>query len=110
MGWTGGNNDDLLEALELSAKKRINPSLMVTHVGGLDSVVETTKNLPFIPGGKKLIYTQIEMPLTAIEDFEKLKDTDPLFEKLANAVAKSNGCWNKEAEHALLNHFNVEIK
>lgn len=110
MGWTGGNNDDLLEALDLSAKKRINPSLMVTHVGGLDSVVDSTMNLPFIPGGKKLIYTHVEMPLTAIEDFKELGKTDPLFKKLDDAVSKSQGCWNKEAEDVLLNHFNVEIK
>lgn len=110
MGSTGGNNDDLLEALDLSAKKKINPSLMVTHIGGLDSVVETTKNLPFIPGGKKLVYTHIEMPLTAIEDFPELAKTDPLFKKLHEATEKTHGCWNTEAERILLNHFNVEIR
>ncbi len=110
MGWTGGNNDDLLEALHLSATKRTNPSLMVTHVGGLDSVVDTTMNLPFIPGGKKLIYTHIEMPLTAIEDFEELGKTDPLFKRLFEATEKTQGCWNLEAEKILLDHFHVEIK
>ena len=56
-------------------------------MGGLDSVVETTLNLPNIKGGKKLIYTHISMPLTAIADFEKLGETDPMFKKLAEIVA-----------------------
>ena len=109
MGSTGGNNDDLLEALDLSAKGKINPSLMVTHIGGIDAVVDTTMNLPFIPGGKKLIYTHVNMPLTAIEDFKELGKTNPLFKKLDEATAKTAGCWNKEAEDILLNHFGVTI-
>ena len=40
--------------------------------GGPDAVIDPTLHLPKIPGGKKLIYTQISMPLTAIADFEKL--------------------------------------
>lgn len=109
MGSTGGNNDDLLEALDLSAKGKINPSLMVTHIGGIDAVVDTTMNLPFIPGGKKLIYTHVNLPLTAIEDFKELGKTDPLFKKLHEATSKTAGCWNKEAEDILLNHFGVAI-
>lgn len=109
MGSTGGNNDDLLEALDLSAKGKINPSLMVTHIGGIDAVVDTTMNLPFIPGGKKLIYTHVNLPLTAIEDFKELGKTDPLFKQLDEATAKTAGCWNKEAEDILLNHFGVTI-
>ena len=46
---------------------------MVTHVGKEStSIIDTTLNLPKIPGGKKLTYTQFDMPLTAIDDFEKL--------------------------------------
>jgi len=35
-------------------------------------VAETTKNLPKIPGGKKLVYTHVSMPMTAIDDFSSL--------------------------------------
>ncbi|MDH6368073.1 MULTISPECIES: zinc-binding dehydrogenase [unclassified Breznakia] len=107
MGTTGGTNDDLLEALRLSEQGKINPSLMVTHIGGLDSVVDTTINLPDIPGGKKLIYTQIDLPLTAIDDFESLAKEDPLFAKLHESCEAHNGLWNVQAEQILLNHFNV---
>lgn len=107
MGTTGGNNDDLIESLNLTAAKRINPSVMVTHIGGIDAIAETTKNLPNIPGGKKLTYTHINMPLVAIEDFEELGKTDPLFAKLHESVSKTKGLWNPEAERILLAHFEV---
>jgi hypothetical protein len=77
---------------------------MVTHVGGLGAVVETTLHLPDIPGGKKLIYTNINMELTAITDFEEKGKDDPLFAELAKLVEKSKGLWNVEAEKYLLEH------
>lgn len=105
LGTTGGNTDDLIEANDLAAKGKIEPAVMVTHVGGLDSVVDTALNLPKIPGGKKLIYTQIDMPLTAIDDFEELGKQDPLFAKLAESCKRNRGLWNTEAEKLLLEHF-----
>jgi threonine dehydrogenase-like Zn-dependent dehydrogenase len=107
LGTTGGNTDDLVQAIDLSAKGLINPAVMVTHVGGLDCVAETTINLPKIPGGKKLTYTQFDMPLTAIEDFEELGKTDPLFAKLHESCKAHKGLWNTEAEKILFEHFNV---
>jgi len=74
----------------------------VTHVGGLNAVVETTLNLPRIPGGKKLIYTNIEMELTAIEDFEEKGAGVPLYAGLAEIVESRNGLWSVEAEEYLL--------
>ncbi len=102
MGSTGGNDDDMKESLAMSSKGLINPSVMLTHVGGIDSAIDTILNLPNIPGGKKIVYNDIEMPMTAIEDFEKLGETDPLFKGLAQCVAKTNGLWNLEAERYLL--------
>ncbi|MBE6391050.1 MAG: L-sorbose 1-phosphate reductase [Lentisphaerae bacterium] len=107
VGTSGGNTDDMREALELMAAGKINPAGMVTHVGGIDAVIPTTLNLPNIKGGKKLIYTGINMPLTAIADFAELGKTDPLFAKLAKIVEKSNMLWSTEAEQALLAHFNA---
>ena len=83
-------------------ESKLTPAILVTHIGGLDSVVETTLNLPRIPGGKKLIYTGISLPLTAISEFEEKGKNDPLFAKLAEIVAKTNGLWNSEAEKYLL--------
>ena len=101
-GNSGGNTDDMREALRLAAEGRINPSAMITHVGGLDAVIDTTLNLPHIPGGKKLIYTHISMPLTALDDLEELGKTDPMMRELAAIVARHNGLWSPEAERYLL--------
>ena len=108
LGTTGGNNDDLIEANDLAAKGLIEPAVMVTHVGGIDSIADATLNLPNIPGGKKLTYTQIDMPLTAIDDFEELGKTNPLFAKLDASCKAHRGLWNAEAERILFDHFGVE--
>lgn len=102
VGTSGGNVDDMKESIKMMETKAIDPAVMITHVGGLDSVAETTLNLPHIPGGKKLVYTNISMPMTAIADFEKLGEADPLFKKLAQIVNDNNGIWCAEAEKYLL--------
>lgn len=109
IGSTGGNTDDMLESLEMTAKGLINPAVMLTHIGGLDSAADTILNLPRIPGGKKIIYTQIDMPLTAIEDFRKQSKTDPRFTGLADICEKNNNLWSLEAERYLLENFE-EVK
>jgi L-sorbose 1-phosphate reductase len=102
MGTTGGNTADLLESLKMTEEKKINPAVMVTHIGGLDAVADTVLNLPKIPGGKKLIYTHINMELTAIEDFAKLGVNNTHFACLADIVSNNRGLWCAEAERYLL--------
>ena len=104
MGTSGGNTEDLKEALRMMEAGQINPSSMVTHIGGLNCVVETTLNLPNIKGGKKLIYNNIAMDLTAIDDFEEKGKTDPLFRGLAEIVKEHNGLWCAAAEKYLLDN------
>ena len=104
-----GNNDDLIEANDLAARGIIDPAIMVTHVGGIDSIAETTCNLPNIKGGKKLAYTQFNMPMTAIEDFGKLGETDPFFKELDACCKAHNGLWNPEAEKLIFEHFGVTV-
>ena len=101
-GTSGGNTDDMKEALELAASGRINPSILITHIGGLDAARDATMRLPQIPGGKKLIYTHISLPLTAIDDFAKMGKSDPLFAGLADICERAGGLWNGEAERYLL--------
>jgi threonine dehydrogenase-like Zn-dependent dehydrogenase len=104
VGTSGGNTDDMIESLKMMEKGLINPSAMITHIGGLNSVLETTLNLPKIPGGKKLIYTNIEMDLTAIEDFKKLGETDIFCAELNKIIENNNGLWSTEAEKYLLSN------
>jgi hypothetical protein len=102
VGTSGGNYEDMLESLDMMKKGFLNPSILVTPIGGLDAVIETTLNLPKIPGGKKLIYTGISLPLTAISDFEELGRTNPLFAELHRLTEKTKGLWNAQAEKYLL--------
>ncbi len=104
VGTSGGNTDDMRAALDLMGRGVVNPTAMITHVGGLDAVVPTTLNLPKIPGGKKLMYTNIKLELTAIEDFAEKGKNDPLFAELAEITARNKGLWNAEAEQYLLGH------
>lgn len=108
VGTSGGSTDDMKEAIKLAETGRLQPSFMVTHVGGLDAVPDTVINLPNIPGGKKLIYNGVTMPLTAISDFARLGETDPLFRHLAELVAATHGVWNEKAEKYLLSYFDVD--
>ncbi|NBH32528.1 L-sorbose 1-phosphate reductase [Clostridiaceae bacterium] len=107
MGTTGGNTDDMIESLKLTAAGRINPAVMVTHIGGLDSVADTTLNLPKIPGGKKLIYTHLTMPLTALTDLRAEGEAkgDNRLIALADIVDAHQGLWCPEAEEYLLANF-----
>jgi threonine dehydrogenase-like Zn-dependent dehydrogenase len=100
---SGGNTADLIEALDRMSRGVLDPSAMITHVGGLDSVVDTTLTLPKIPGGKKLIYTHISLPLTAITDFERLgAEGDAMFAGLAEITSTTKGLWCFGAERLLL--------
>lgn len=102
VGTSGGNTDDMNESNTLAFKGIIDPSCMITHIGGLDAVVDTTLNLPKIPGAKKLIYTHKSMPLTALADFEELGKNDPFYADLAKIIATNNGLWCAEAEQYVL--------
>lgn len=104
VGTSGGNNDDMVEALDIMGRG-LDPAGLITHIGGLDAVAEATNNLPHIPGGKKLIYTHIDLPLTPIADFEKLSESSELFRELALICNRNKGLWSVEAETFLLNYY-----
>ncbi len=101
VGTSGGNTDDMKEAIRMMSDG-LDPAGLVTHIGGLNAVIEATLHLPEIPGGKKLIYNHIEMPLTPISDFAEKGKTDPLFAELHRLCEKHKGLWNVEAEQYLL--------
>ena len=104
-GTSGSTTGDMLDIVRLISEKRIDPAVMITHIGGIDSAIDTTLRLPEIEGGKKLIYTHINLPLTAIADFKKLGETDQRFKALAKIVDDNNGLWCAKAEKYLLENF-----
>ena len=100
-GTSGGNKDDMEEAL-LYLSRGLDPAGLVSHIGGIDAVIDTTLHLPEIPGGKKLMYMHIQMPLTAIDDFKEKGKSDPLFRELHAICTNNKGLWSVEAEKYLL--------
>ena len=106
-GTSGGTVEDLKIALDMISANRVHPEVMITHIGGLDAVIPTVLNLPSIPGGKKMIYPGITMPLTCIDDFAELGKDNELFAALAEICGRNNNLWNTEAEQYLLKYFNV---
>jgi threonine dehydrogenase-like Zn-dependent dehydrogenase len=100
-GTSGGNTDDMKEALTMMSKG-LDPAGLVTHIGGINAVIEATLHLPQIPGGKKLIYNHLEMPLTAIADFAEKGKMNPVYAQLASICNKYKGLWSVEAEAYLL--------
>ncbi len=104
VGTSGGNTDDMRESLRLMSEGIINPAVMITHVGGLDAVIDTTLNLPHIPGGKKLIYTNISMPLTSLYELGEKgeRENNKLYRRLHEIASKNDYIWSLEAEKYLL--------
>ena len=101
VGTSGGNTDDMIEALDMMSKG-LDPAGLVTHIGGINAVIDATMNLPNIPGGKKLIYTHIDMMLTPISEFEAKGQANPVYAELHRLCSENNGLWNVEAEKYLL--------
>ncbi|MFS1443520.1 MULTISPECIES: zinc-binding dehydrogenase [unclassified Vibrio] len=109
VGTSGGSTGDLIESVELSEAGKINPSFMLTHIGGLEAAPHTILNQLDLPGGKKLIYPHIDMPLTAIDEFHTLADVAPFFNELDAIVKANNYVWNEQAEKALLEFYDVNL-
>jgi len=99
---SGGNTADMVESLEMMSADRLKPEMLVTHIGGLDAVIDATLNLPQLPGAKKMIYTQIKMELTDIADFGEKGKTDSLYAELDKICRQHGGLWSVEAEKYLL--------
>ncbi|WP_343771065.1 zinc-binding dehydrogenase [Oceanobacillus oncorhynchi] len=105
VGTSGGNTEDMREAVKLIEEKKVNVQKIVSHVLGLNDAKDTTLQLPDIPGGKKLIYTHKDMPIKSLDEI--MKDTsNPLHE----IVQKYDGLWSKEAEdYVLENEKEIQV-
>jgi threonine dehydrogenase-like Zn-dependent dehydrogenase len=110
VGSSGASGEDLRRALKLIETGEIDPSFLVTHIGGLDAVEDTVLNLPQIGGGKKLIYPSISLQLTAISDFNKLAKLDYRFTDVAKEIKNSGGFWSPSAEDKLLEIFKKDYR
>lgn len=102
VGSSGGDVKDMADSLDWIARGILHPEVMITHVGGLDSAGEATKTLHETPGGKRLVYTHLKMPMTPIADFSRLGRSDPMYAELDRICEAHRGLWSAEAEECLL--------
>lgn len=103
VGTSGGNTEDMKEAISYIEQKTVNAAKIATHVLGLDSVIETTKNLPDIGGGKKIVYTHQSFPLTAVDKFDSMGENE-IMHGLKEILESTHGLWSREAEKFFLEH------
>ena len=90
------DNDDMYEFLKLISAEVFNHLAIITHIEGLNRVISITLNLPAIRGGNKLVYAGIDMDLSAMCEFAKQSESNPLFAKLEHII-KYSSLWSGEA-------------
>ena len=107
---SGGDVKDMADSVDWIGKGYLHPEVMITHVGGLDSAAEATLNMLKVPGGKRLVYTHVNMPMTAIADLAEKGKADPFYAELDRICSANHGLWCKAAEDYLLaNAPKIEI-
>ena len=99
---SGGDVKDMADSVDWIGKGYLHPEVMITHVGGLSSAAQATLDLPVVPGGKRLVYTHVDMPMVAIADFSEKGKTDPFYAELDRLCSENGGLWCKAAEDYLL--------
>ena len=97
IGTSGGNTDDMKQSIELIENQIVNVAKIATHVLGLDQVAETTKQLPKLGGGKKVVYTHRKFPLTEVDNLSEISD-NKFIEGLRPILEKHGHLWSAEAE------------
>ncbi|MDR0303257.1 MAG: alcohol dehydrogenase catalytic domain-containing protein [Chitinispirillales bacterium] len=78
VGSSGASGEDIRRALQLIENNSIDPSLIVSHIGGLGCVAEIVGNFAAFGGGKKLIYPQIALPITVVDSWSEKKENELL--------------------------------
>ncbi|MBQ8508705.1 MAG: zinc-binding dehydrogenase [Clostridia bacterium] len=102
VGTAGSIPADTAETVKLIEDGVIDPSIMVSHILGLNAYADAIYDMEHPSGLKKVCYTHLDLPMTAIEDFAERGKSDPLFAELDRIVKAHGGLWCREAENYLL--------
>ena len=89
------------DAIALIENKTVNVAKIATHIMGLNHVCESILNLPKMPGGKKIVYSGKEFPVTDVSAFGENNELEKHLKELVDA---HEGLWNAEAEQYFLEH------
>ena len=101
VGTSGSNTQDMKDAIALIENKTVNVAKIETHIMGLNHVCESILNLPKMPGGKKIVYSGKEFPVTDVSAFGENNELEKHLKELVDA---HDGLWNAEAEQYFLEH------
>ena len=102
VGTAGSIPEDTIETIRLIEEQKINPGAIVSHILGLNAVIDTLYAMEKPNGAKKVCYNEIDIPLVAIDELEELGKTNELYAELAKIVKRNGGLWCAEAEKYLL--------
>ncbi len=102
VGTAGSIPEDTIETIRLIEEKKINPGALVSHILGMNAVIDTLYAMERPSGAKKVCYNEIDIPLVAIDDLEELGKDNELYAELAKIVKRNGGLWCAEAEEYLL--------
>ena len=101
VGTSGGNTNDMREAVKLIESGSVDVAKIVSHIMGIDQASKVTQIQDQIKGGKKLVYTHKKFNLKNLESLNEAPD-DVALHKI---LSKNHGIWSKEAEDYVLNYF-----
>ena len=101
VGTSGSNTQDMKDAIALIENKTVNVAKIATHIMGLNHVCASILNLPKMPGGKKIVYSGKEFPVTDVSAFGENNELEKHLKELVDA---HDGLWNAEAEQYFLEH------
>ncbi|MDD6039438.1 MAG: zinc-binding dehydrogenase [bacterium] len=101
VGTSGSNTQDMKDAIRLIEDKVVNVAKIATHIMGLNHVCESILALPTLPGGKKIVYSGKEYPVTDVRAFSQER---PIEQELHRLVKENGGFWNAKAEAYFLEH------
>ena len=104
VGSAGSTTQDTWDTIHLIEDKTIDPSIMVSHILGLSAAKDAVFAMEHPSGAKKVCYTELDLPVVALSEFEERGKTDPMFAELDRIVKANGGLWSEEAESYLLAH------
>jgi threonine dehydrogenase-like Zn-dependent dehydrogenase len=102
VGTAGSIPVDMTDVIHLIEQGAINPSVMVSHLLGMDEVPATVMAMEHPSGAKKICYNELDIPLVALDEMAELGKTNPLWAKLDEIVKANGGMWCPAAEEYLL--------